>query len=77
MTPATHQPLRWDNPGQQPYTGGKAEAVMRLGTIPEDTRRTLAVMVDGQIQHFGPRDEVLAKLQTSVRSLAEARRGGA
>jgi PrtD family type I secretion system ABC transporter len=37
----------------------------------------LAVMVDGQIQHFGPRDEVLAKLQTSVRSLAEARRGGA
>lgn len=48
MTPATHQPLRWDNPGQQPYTGGKAEAVMRLGTIPEATRRTLAIMVDGR-----------------------------
>jgi hypothetical protein len=48
MNAAAFQPLRWDHPGADPYTGGKAAAVMRLGTIPEDTRRTLAMMVDGR-----------------------------
>jgi PrtD family type I secretion system ABC transporter len=36
----------------------------------------IAVLVDGQLQHFGPRDEILAKLQpAALRSVAEARRG--
>lgn len=40
----------------------------------------IAVLVDGQIQQFGARDEVLAKVQpgaqAGLRSIAEARRGG-
>jgi PrtD family type I secretion system ABC transporter len=38
----------------------------------------LAVLVDGQLQHFGPRDEVLAKIQPPepVRSLSEVKRVG-
>ncbi len=38
----------------------------------------LAVMVDGQLQHFGPRDEVLAKVQppAPVRPLSEVKRVG-
>lgn len=38
----------------------------------------LGVLVDGQLQHFGPRDEVLAKIQpkpTGPRPLAEVPRG--
>jgi PrtD family type I secretion system ABC transporter len=43
----------------------------------------LAVIVDGQLQHFGPRDEVLRKVQaqapaapTQLRPVTEARHGG-
>ncbi|HSG23465.1 MAG TPA: ATP-binding cassette domain-containing protein, partial [Azonexus sp.] len=38
----------------------------------------LAVLVDGQLQHFGPRDEVLAKVQppAPVRPLSEVKRVG-
>ena len=37
----------------------------------------LCVLIDGQIQHFGPRDEVLAKLQpkAGARVLSEVSRG--
>ncbi len=37
----------------------------------------LGVLMDGQLQHFGPREEVLAKLQGSVRTIGEARSGAA
>ena len=46
MTPATHQPLRWDRPGADPYIGDKAAAVRRLTEIPAETRETLALMVE-------------------------------
>jgi len=38
----------------------------------------LAVLVDGQLQHFGPRDEVLAKVQppAPMRPLSEVKRVG-
>jgi ABC-type protease/lipase transport system fused ATPase/permease subunit len=37
----------------------------------------IGVVVDGQMQHFGPRDEVLAKIQPKPagRALAEVPRG--